>query len=260
MAYNIPATSKTPALIVYLLDASGSMQQDCGGKTRIDVVNDALHRVIVKMVQRSTKGTIVSPRYRIAMYAYSTQVIDLLSGIKTIAELAPMGVPRLTTMEMTDTASAFLEAERLLRTELPNLQDCPAPLICHMTDGEYNVGDPRPVVQRIMNMSVPDGNVLVANIHITTSGLTIPDVVKWPGILSEDQLPDSYSKTLFGMSSPVPDSYRSVMREFGYQLDAGSRMLFPGDQPELVELGFVMSAATPLTPLEDLDRLIAPPA
>ena len=128
MPYTVPATSKTPALIIYLLDVSGSMGEDLGGKPKIEVVSDALHQVAVRMVQRSTKGTTVAPRYRIAMYAYSSQVTDLLGSIKTVAELAQMGVPRLQPMDATDTAAAFREAERLLKAELGNLQDRPADL------------------------------------------------------------------------------------------------------------------------------------
>ena len=85
--------------------------------------------------------------------------------VKTVAELAQMGVPRLQPMDATDTAAAFREAKRLLQAQLGNLQDCPAPLVCHMTDGEYNSGgDPEPIAREIMQMSVPDGNVLVENI------------------------------------------------------------------------------------------------
>jgi hypothetical protein len=116
-----------------------------------------------------------------------------------------------------------------------------------MTDGEYNKGDPEPIARRLMSMEVPDGNVLVENIYVATSGLDIPDVSAWPGVSSEDELPDQYAKTLFRMSSPIPDSYRSVMREFGYRLESGARMFFPGEEPSLVELGFTMSGATPVT-------------
>ena len=162
MSYSIPATSKTPALIIYLLDVSGSMGDEINGKPKIEIVSDALHQVAVRMVQRSTKGTTVAPRYNIAMYAYSSQVTDLLGGIKTVAELAQMGVPRLQPMDATDTAAAFREAESLLKAELPNLQNNPVPLICHMTDGEYNTGgDPEEIARRIMEMEVPDGKVLV---------------------------------------------------------------------------------------------------
>lgn len=248
--YTTPANSKTPALIIYLLDVSGSMGEPCGSTTRVNAVTTALEKVVVRMVQRSTKGTIVAPRYRLAMYAYSSQVIDLLGGIKTIEEVAKLGIPKLTTLDMTDTAAAFLEAEKLLKAELPNLQDHPAPLVCHMTDGEYNGGDPMPVVQRIMSMAVPDGNVLVENIYVREGGVSVPDAHAWPGISSDSQLSDPFSKTLLNMSSPIPDSYLSVMKEFQYHLDPGAKMFFPADTTDLVELGFAMSSATPVTSAE----------
>jgi hypothetical protein len=216
MPYTVPATSKTPALIIYLLDVSGSMGEPLGGKTKIEVISDALHQVAVRMVQRSTKGTTVAPRYRIAMFAYSSQVTDLLGGIKTVAELAQMGVPRLQPMDATDTAAAFREAERLLNAELGNLQDCPAPLVCHMTDGEYNSGgDPEAVARRIMAMSVPDGNVLIENIFVTDKALSqnMADPKGWEGVTDETPLASPYAETLFRMSSAIPPTYRSVMAE-----------------------------------------------
>jgi len=250
--YTVPATSKTPALIIYLLAVSGSMGEDLGGKTKIEAVSDALHQVAVRMVQRSTKGTTVAPRYRIAMYAYSSQVTDLLGGIKTVAELAQMGVPRLQPMDATDTAAAFREAERLLKAELGNLQDSPAPLVCHMTDGEYNSGgDPEPIARQIMQMAVNDGNVLIENIFVTDKALGTPisDPKAWDGVTGETTLASPYAETLLRMSSPIPPTYRSVMAEMGYALSPGAHMFFPGNQPEIVELGFSMSGATPVTPV-----------
>jgi uncharacterized protein YegL len=252
MSYTVPATSKTPALVIYLLDVSGSMGEELGGKTKIEVISDALHQVAVRMVQRSTKGTTVAPRYNIAMYAYSSQVTDLLGGIKTVAELAQMGVPRLQPMDATDTAAAFREAESLLKAQIGNLQDSPAPLICHMTDGEYNTGgDPEPVARRIMDMEVPDGKVLIENIFVTDKALpqAITDPKGWDGITDESPLASPYAETLRRMSSPVPPTYASVMAEMGYRLSPGARMLFPGNTPEIVELGFAMSGATPVTPV-----------
>ena len=78
MPYEILATSKTPALIVFVLDVSTSMTQPLGDNRRIDVVTEALYAAIQQMVFRSTKGVRVSPRYKIAMYAYSDHVYDLL--------------------------------------------------------------------------------------------------------------------------------------------------------------------------------------
>ncbi|NDJ51634.1 MAG: VWA domain-containing protein [Chloroflexi bacterium] len=252
MPYTVPATSKTPALIIYLLDVSGSMGEPLGGKPKIEVVSDALHQVAVRMVQRSTKGTTVAPRYRVAMFAYSSQVTDLLGGIKTVSELAQMGVPRLQPMDATDTASAFREAENLLNQEIGNLQDSPAPLVCHMTDGEYNSGgDPEPIAKRIMQMAVPDGNVLIENIFVTDKATSAPisDPKNWDGITDETPLASPYAETLMRMSSEVPPTYASVMAEMGYRLSPGARMLFPGNTPEIVELGFAMSGATPVSPV-----------
>ncbi len=99
-----------------------------------------------------------------------------------------------------------------------------------------------------MNLSVPDGNVLVENIFISERIIpeTIPDPTKWPGILPNSQLSNDYAKKLRAMSSPIPESYRGMMLENNYHLAPGALMLLPGVSPELVAMGFQMSAATPV--------------
>ncbi len=256
MPYEILATSKTPALIVYLLDVSGSMDDKLGGKRRIDVVMEALGAMLRRMVHRSTKGGRISPRYRVAMYAYSDHVYDLLGGIRTIDQVAQLGVPELSTMRSTDTARAFAQVEKLLQQELPNLAHCPAPLICHMTDGEYTGADPEPVVRRIMAMRVPDGNVLVENIFISDNLLDekIADPRQWGGVTPRTKLRNDYARKLRAMSSPLPPGYRSMMREEEYNLADDAVMMIPGMTPELVQMGFVMSMSTPITSAGANDR------
>jgi hypothetical protein len=246
--YQVLATSRTPHLIIYVLDVSASMSQAMGEKTRVNIVELSLMSAIRQMIFRSTKGARVTPRYRIAMYAYSDEVIDLLSGIKTVDEVAQMGVPEFTTMRATDTAKAFLQVEKLLLQEIPNNQNSPAPLVCHITDGEYTGDDPIPVIRRIMNMTVPDGSVLVENIFISDDMLIAPisSSRKWSGIRSKSELRSLYAKTLFDVSSIIPENYRLMMNEDGYDIAPNARMLFPGSHPEFIEMGFVMSAATPV--------------
>lgn len=248
MPYSVLATSRTPALIIYLLDVSASMSQPFGEKKRIDVVLEALTAALRQMVFRSTKGGRLSPRYRIAMLAYSDYVYDLLDGIKTIGEVAHLGVPELSPLRTTDSARAFAQAEKMLLAELDNLKDGPAPVVCHMTDGEYTGNDPEPIVQRLMGMSVPDGNILVENIFISDKVLAKPvtDPTKWPGILPDTVLESEYAKKLRSLSSPIPESYRQMMQENNYHLTPGALMLLPGMSPELVAMGFQMSAATPV--------------
>ncbi|MFN3763248.1 MAG: hypothetical protein ACK4WK_08630, partial [Anaerolineae bacterium] len=159
------------------------------------------------------------------------------------------GVPELSTMRSTDTARAFAQAEKLLQQELPNLAHCPAPLVCHMTDGEYTGADPEPAVRRIMAMRVPDGNVLVENIFISDHILkeSITDPKRWEGVRPGTKLASDYARKLRAISSPLPPGYRAMMREEGYELADDAVMMIPGMTPELVQMGFVMSMSTPIS-------------
>ncbi|PPB13049.1 vWA domain-containing protein [Brevibacillus laterosporus] len=249
MSYDLPATHRTPALIIYLIDVSGSMCLPMGDKRRIDVVMEALSATIRQMIFRSTKGTRMSPRYRVAILAYSDEVYDLLDGIRGIDEVARLGkLPEISPRRLTDMAKAFKQVEKLLLEELPFLQDSPAPLICHMTDGAATGEDPEPVVKRIMQMAVPDGHVLVENIFISEEVCDdeMADVKRWDGIMPDTIMRDEHANRLRSMSSGLPESYREMMSESMYQLKKGALLMFPATSPELVSLGFQMSAATPV--------------
>lgn len=248
MDYQLRATSRNPALVVYLLDLSVSMGSLLKGRRRIDVVRDALQATMRQMIFRSTRGTRVFPRYRVALYAYSDHVYDALDGVRPIDELADLELPDLEPQHATDTARGFAMVERLLQQELPGLADCPAPVVCHMTDGEFNGADPEPIVRRIMAMRVPDGNVLVENIFISDELLPTPltDVRRWDGILPDTALVDGYGLKLRAMSSPLPASYRLQLLENHYSMAPGALMLLPGTSPDLVGLGLQMSASTPI--------------
>jgi hypothetical protein len=248
MAYERLATTDAPALIIYVLDVSASMSKPLGQKRRIDVVSDALQAAFARLVFRSTKGARVAPRYRLGLLAYSDHVYDLLDGVRTIADVAPRGLPQLTPLRTTDTERAFVEVQRMLERELATSPSGPAPLVCHMTDGEFTGRDPEPVVKRIRAMQNLDGAVLVENIFISDALLEQPveDSRRWPGVDASTLLRNEYAETLRRLSSPLPDGYRRVLLEEGYQLQPGALMLLPGTSPELVELGFVMSTATPV--------------
>lgn len=249
MAYTVQASQSNPALIIYLLDISGSMTLELGEQRRIDVVMGALQTAIRQMVFRSTKGTRLSPRYRISILAYSDEVYDLLDGVKSIDQVAAAGsLPQLTPMKFTDTAKAFEQAEKILLRELPAMQNCPAPLICHMTDGAHTGEDPEPIARRIMEMSVPDGHVLIENLFISDAFTEEPirDVKAWKGIMADTALADPFAEKLKAMSSVLPESYWELMTESTFSIQKGALMMLPGYSKELVTLGFQMSASTPI--------------
>lgn len=246
MAYKIPATARTPALIIYLLDVSHSMEKTLDDKRRIDHVNAALNGVFTQMVFRSTKGVLVSPRYRVALIAYSDTPIDLLGGVQTVDVIAQRGSPQLRPLRLTDTYAAFVKAREILRHELAGMRGCPAPLVCHMTDGIYTGNDPEPVAREIMAMSSDDGNVLVQNIFIghNLTRAPISDACAWPGLRAESEVADPDAARLFRMSSELPEGYAAMMAEEGYELQPGSRMLYPASSGQLVQLAFAVSGAT----------------
>lgn len=245
--YTVLATSQTPALLIFLLDVSYSMGTPLGERSRIDVVVEALRIAIDTMLFRSTKGQkTVSPRYRVAVLAYSEDVQDLLGGVKTIDQVAWIPTPSLSPQTTTRTAKAFLAAEQILAKELPGLQACPAPLVCHITDGEFNGPDPEPVVKRIMAMSTLDGNALCLHCLISPDfQAEIGDVKKWGGILPESPLRNPYANQLRRLSSLMPRSYHDTLRKDGYNLHDRAVMLLPGTSPDMVALAFQMATATP---------------
>ena len=246
--YTRPATSLSPALIIYLIDASRSMSDPCGQTTKIGVVNKALRDAMKDMVRRSMRDSNVQPRYHIAIFAYSTTVIDVLEGIRSLPELVQFGPPLLSAGGSTDTAAGFAAVARLLEARIREYDHCPAPLVCHLTDALLTTNDPQPMVQRIRALRVEDGPVLVENVYVADSMLRrrTHDWHKWGGVLKAEQLTNDYARFLYSMSSPLPESYRENINNHGYHLQGGAALFFPGANSDLVRLAFAASAATQL--------------
>jgi hypothetical protein len=248
MFYTQPATFLTPALVIYLIDASYSMNDPCGPSTKIDIVNRALREAIKDMVRRSIRDGVVLPRYKIAIFAYNTQVLDVLDGICDLPELVKHGVPVISADGETDTAAGFMAVEALLQAHLANFQASPAPIICHLTDALITANNPTSIVRRIQGMAVEDGSVLVENVYVADNMLRSPvdDWSQWPGVSKPKQLTNDYARFLFQLSSPLPETYRQNMNNYGYHLERGAALFFPGTHTELVRLAFAISTATML--------------
>ena len=248
MLYTQPATSLRPALVIYLIDASSSMNDSCGPMTKMDMVNKALREVLKDMVRHSMRDGVVQRRYKIAIFAYSTKVLDILDGIRDLPEVVRHGMPVISADGETDTAAGFSAVETLLKTHLMNFQANPAPLVCHLTDALITAGDPAPAVRRIQAMAVNDGPVLVENVYVADNMLRSPvqDWSQWGGVVKSRQLSNDYARFLFELSSPLPETYRQNMNNSGYHLQKGAALFFPGTHTELVRLAFAISTATQL--------------
>jgi hypothetical protein len=248
MRYTQPATSLTPALIVYLIDASHSMNDPCGAMTKIELVNRALRDVIKDMVRRSMRDGVVQRRYKVAIIAYSTQVVDVLGGIRDLPDLVREGTPVLSAGGETDTSAGFAAVETLLQDHLARFQSCPAPLVCHLTDALFTESDPSPLIRRIQALAVNDGPVLIENVYVADRMLRSPvsDWHTWGGVLKLRQLTNDYARLLLQLSSPLPETYRQNINNYGYHLQSGASLFFPGVHTDLVRLAFAVSSATQL--------------
>ncbi|HLI70306.1 MAG TPA: vWA domain-containing protein [Ktedonobacteraceae bacterium] len=246
MEFTRPATVLTPALVVYLIDASHSMNEAYGTMTRMDVVNDALKEAMKAMVRRSVYNGVVQRRYKLAILAYTTKVVDVLGGIRDLPEVIKRGVPVISAGGETDTAGAFKAVEALLRQHLSEYQTSPAPLVCHFTDALLNSADPAPVVRRIQALRVQDGPVLVENVYIAEKVFRKPveDWHQWRGVVKANQLSNDYARLLYRLSSPLPETYRQNINEAGYHLQKGAALFFSGTHMDFIRLALPISAAT----------------
>ena len=250
--YEAKANAEHPALVIFLLDISGSMGHSfTGDKARLQVVSERLRDVLKEMVHLSLKGGLVRPRYRIAVLAYSDDVFDVYGGIKDIDEVAKKGVPKIEPMNRTNTSKGLRAARKVLSDDLAHWsvqwrQECPAPMVIHLTDAEANDGgDPTPVVREIQELEVADGRALVANIYISGElpRITV-DAKQWAGYREGEDLGNPYANMLLAMSSRIPDEYLNAIKEMGYNVQEGTVMMYPGDTAAFIERAFALSKAS----------------
>jgi hypothetical protein len=251
--YTQPATTLTPALVVYLIDTSDSMNQQCGATTKIALVNAALRESIRHMIRRSMRDGVPQPQYQVAILAYNTRVSDILDGIHSLPDLVQKDVPKLTAQGETDMTAGFAAVEKLLQHYQASLQRSaslrrPAPLICHLTDAHFTTDDPTPFVKRILGMRFSDGPALVEHVYMAEDMLRQPvqDWHQWGGVHRIDEITNKDARRLFPLTSPLPDVYRQNINNYDYRLQKGARLFFPGTHPELVKLAFAVSAGTQL--------------
>ncbi len=269
MKYQNLATSKHPALIIFLIDVSRSMETKMpNGKMRIDVVREVLSQTIQEMVHRSLANGKIKSRYRVGLFAYSEKMWDVWEGVRTIDEIENE-IPELPLQTATDMAMDIRGVSQIVEQDIKGWsstwqEKCPAPLITHITDAEYteDFENPSPIGKKLMGLSVPDGNVLLSNILISKY-INIPQgvhVSQWSGFYPEGTTKDRFGDTLLAMTSTIPDPYLKAISKVGMNIKSGARMLFPGVNTEFIKGGFAMSGLSsevvpPSRPVADEPRM-----
>ena len=255
--YKNQANSDHPATLIYLVDISGSMNATMhDGKARIEVAKNAIQVAYAQMIQRSMRQGKIHPRYRVGMIAYSEKIYDVygnLGSIVSIDRLKDEGIPSITPQKSTNMAKAFRYAEKLIKEDIQKwspkwLEECPPPMVINITDCEFDEEqskDPLECSQKLQEISVPDGNVLVENIFITDQISAPASPQAWDGYHHGDKTGNPYGDKLLEMSSLIPSTYAQILREqAGLKIKEDTAMMFPGITREFIKFGFVMSIVT----------------
>jgi len=266
MAYTSEISRSNPTAFLFLLDQSGSMTDSAGlpGYSKAQFLCDALNRVIVNLIARSSKSEGVRDYFHLGAIGYGgAGVANALSGtlskqifhpisafeahplrVEDRVQKIPDGAGGLITQGIkfpvwlepqakggTPMRKAIRMAAETIAAWCDDHPRSYPPTILHVTDGDPTDGDPELMAEGLKQIGTDDGDLLLFNLHV---GGGKAKSIKFP--LRESEIVDPYGQMLFRMSSPLPDSIAFAARERGYDVDAGAKGFFYNVEPiEIVE-------------------------
>ena len=245
MAYRLNWGSNHPGLLVYLIDLSGSMSQN----SRLEYVFKTVQEVSEYLIGMCDQGVLLN-RFHIKILGYNSDVYKFFDGSvidldKKLDEAFEKGLSIFEVFDNSDqaaaqwqtyTADAFRKVAEELRAWVSNQQACnipvPAPVVIHVTDGQPEEAerdeaaatkDALAAAEEIKAISVPDGNSLLFNIHITDiAGKTLRFPSKRPEGSDKESLRLKY---LFDASSEMTDTFVVRAKSFKFEAESKSRFM-----------------------------------
>ena len=269
MSHEKAISRQNPALIVFLLDQSGSMVDNFGGNTlnlrKADGLADAINKILSNLVIRCSRGETIRNYFDIAIIGYgSNSGVDYLlksddenKKIINIQELANKPL-RIETRKMktSDGAGGILEtdikfpiwfepvaedgtpmclalekASEIINEWIGNFPNSYPPILINISDGQPTDGDPLPIAERIKGIRTSDGDVLLFNCHLSSTQ-AMP--ILYPD--NVEIIPDDYGKKMFQMSSILPNKiYKFALAE-GFSVTEKSRgFVFQANLVDLIK-------------------------
>lgn len=265
MAYDVEINRQNPTAILFVIDQSGSMSDKMSSeRTKAQQVADVLNRALFNLITRCTKADGIRNYFEIGVIGYghtgayngfeanlSSSIIHPISKI----ESSPLRVEDRK-KKTDDGAGGIIEvnikfpiwfepkanggtpmceamtkvAEELV-TWCDTHQDSYPPTVLHITDGESTDGNPEEIAKAIKQIRTNNGEVLLLNLHLSSSGA---NPIEFPD--SELTLPDNYSKLLFNMSSHLPKHLADFAKEKGFKISSESKgFMFNADASQIVD-------------------------
>lgn len=267
MPYRAEISRTNPSLILLTIDQSGSMEDPFGegptGRSKADSLADAINKLLQNLVIKCTKSEGIRDYYHVGVIGYGEKgvgpaFVGSLAGRDTVAISEIGNNPARVDNRMKkidDGAGGILEqivkfpiwfdpvakggtpmcaALRHARTIVYNWltahPGCYPPIVINISDGEATDGDALPIADELKSMSSEDGNVLLFNLHLSSSK---HDPVEFPEHTTE--LPDNFAKLLFTMSSQLPDNMWTMVQAEGFIASENPRgFVFNADMVSVV--------------------------
>lgn len=266
MPYTAEISRANPTCFIFLIDQSGSMADSFGMEgagRKADFVADVVNRTLHDLVIRCTKTEEIRNYYHVSVLGYGGSVQSALVGplagkhvvpISEVAESparldvrvkkAPDGAGGLVEQQVrfpiwvdpqsnggTPMCEALKQAKRLIEQWVSEHRNGFPPTVLHLTDGESTDGDPAQLGKEILSLSTGDGPVLVFNCHVSSHASS---KLEYPS--DQNSLPDEFARTLFSISSTLPEAFRKAAEQIGVKTSEGSRgFVFNGDPASVVQ-------------------------
>jgi hypothetical protein len=254
MPYAAEISRTNPTCFLFMIDQSRSMIEPFGAdpdKKKSQEVAIAINRLLQTLVLRCAKGADVLDRFHVGVIGYGGTNIGTVFGgalagqtLVPISKLAanPLRV-ELRSKRIDDGAGGLVEQKikfpvwfeptaagktpmckalglacNWLRVFLAKHPACFPPIVINISDGKSTDGNPVPHSEKLREMASKNGNVLLFNVHLSARGHA---PIELPS--SERGLSDDLSKTLFRMSSVLPEPLRESAARDGYVVNEHTR-------------------------------------
>ncbi|MCG6552735.1 MAG: VWA domain-containing protein [Candidatus Magnetominusculus sp. LBB02] len=252
--YDAEISRSSPGCFLFLIDQSGSMSDPFGGSMTISKsqgVADTINKLIANLVLKCTKDDGIRDYFEVGVIGYGNpEVAPAFSGIfagQELIKIEALGNNPLRIEErmqqfptegggtvekpvkfpiwfepVANSATPMCKAISYSKTIIERWsnehQNSYPPIVINITDGDSTDGNPIPYAMDLYRLGTNNGNALFFNIHIS-SQKAVP--ILYPD--KEAPLPDQLGKSLFEMSSMLPEPMMQAAQKEGFNVAANSR-------------------------------------
>lgn len=245
----------------------GAEQKGDAAPSKARVLADTVNRLLQNLVLRCAKEDGVRDYFHIGVIGYGERVQPLIepaehtnnsTGLVPISHLAERPRRMEERLRTVDTGDGGSEERRVkvpvwfdpqakngtpmcqaldlaaqsVRTWINQHPRSFPPVVLNVTDGEATDGEPLRYAQQLRSFATDDGEVLLFNVHLSSSEAPAAELPSAPGELPPT---DEYAETLFQMSSTLPFSMRAAAEQEGYTVNLDTRgFVFNADPVALV--------------------------